>query len=216
MASRVIKGSETTRQGLPAVTGASAVVPRPVTMQHSGNTDSLRADQIVQKAQQEFRAMMERAEEEAETLLAEARARGEEEGRQSAAEYGELAKNVGLQLGVGLDKDALEAAVEATRKIVAAEMKARPNAIVDVVRRALGNARHQREIYIRVHPSDAAVLRQNKRELLDALSRARDLDIREDPLLQPGGCMVETEIGMVDADLNTQLDRLCRMLLGKG
>jgi type III secretion protein L len=213
MASRVIKGTDHSRTSLPPASGVA--VPRPVTL-HSGNTDSLRADQIVQKAQEEFRAMMERAEEEAGQLVAEARARGEEEGRQSAVEYEALARNVEQQLSTGLDKDALEAAVEATRKIVAAEMKARPNAIVDVVKRALGNARHQREIYIRVHPSDAAVLRQNKRELLDALSRARDLDIREDPLLQPGGCMVETEIGMVDADLNTQLDRLCRMLLGKG
>jgi type III secretion protein L len=171
---------------------------------------------MVAQAEAEARAIAEQAEEQSQAMVADSTQKGEEEGRQSAAASLELAEKVNQQMGVGLDKEALEAAVAATKGVVALELKHRPRAIVDVVKRALGNAKHQKEIFVRVNPKDAVVLRENKRELLDVLSRARDVDIREDPTMQQGGCLVETEIGMVDADLNTQIDRLGRMLMGRG
>ena len=205
-------------RGLPAhakvPTMASRVIKPPEHSRVGASTDELRADQIVRQAKVEARRIRQQAEAEAQAAIADAQVRGEQDGIQSAVAYQELAQQVAGQLSTGLDRDALEAAVDATHEVVAAEFSHRPSAIVDVVKRALGNAKHQREIFVRVNPKDAAVLREHKRELLDVLTRARDVDIREDAAMQPGGCLVETEIGMVDADIKTQLERLSRMLLG--
>jgi type III secretion protein L len=173
------------------------------------------ADAMVQDAQAEVAGRLARAEEEAAAQMEAARQQGVEEGRQSAAEFTELSSRLAEQLGVGLEKEALQAAVEATRELIALELKQRPRAIVDVVKRALGSAKHQKEIFVRAHPKDAAVLRENKRELLDSLSRARDIDIRDDAAVVQGGCVVETEIGMVDAEIGSQLERLGRLLVGR-
>ena len=40
------------------------------------------------------------------------------------------------------------------------------------------------------------------------LTRAKDLEIREDKRVKPGGVLIETESGVVDAQLETQLEEL--------
>jgi len=202
MASRVIKASE------------DSSAPRAPQRASAPPAAAPDADAMVQDATAEVANRLARAEEEAAAQLEAARQQGLEEGRQSAAEYTELSTRLDEQLQTGLEKEALHAAVDATRELIALELKQRPRAIVDVVKRALGSAKHQKEIFVRAHPKDAAVLRENKRELLDSLSRARDIDIRDDAAVSQGGCVVETEIGMVDAEIGSQLERLGRLLVG--
>lgn len=180
------------------------------------NTAMIKADRIVADAQAEADNIRARAEEEAQAAIQAATQQGEEEGHASANDLRELAERLEQQLQSSLEKDALDAAVESARELALAEVKHRPTAIVDIVRKALGSARHQREIFVRVSPKDAPLLKERKRELLDTLSRARDMDIREDPVLSPGSCVVETEIGIIDAQLQTQLDVLTRLLTGSG
>jgi type III secretion protein L len=191
-------------------------VGRPVTPGRSVGEDSavVKADRIVSGAQSEVEAILAHAEAEAAALVEAATARGAQEGHASAQDLLDMAERLRAQLLASIERDALEAGVEAGKEMTLAEVKHRSTTIVDVVRRALGNSKHQREIYIRVNPRDAAVLRERKRELLDALSRARDLDIREDALVTQGGCIIETEIGVIDAQIPTQLETLADRVLG--
>lgn len=178
--------------------------------------DTARADGIVADAQAHAESLRARAEEDARAAITAAAGKGEQEGRDSVADVQALAERLAQQLDASLEHDALEAAVEAARELAAAEVKHRPSAIVDIVRKALASAKHQKEIFVRVSPRDAALVKERKRELLDVLSRARDMDVREDPLLAPGSCVVETEIGIIDAQLQTQLDVLTQLLVGGG
>lgn len=202
MAARVIKSQDD---------GARQAPRAPAAEDHPSN----QADALVAEAQKTVETRLRRANEEAAVLVDSARAQGAEEGRQGAHEALELAETVKQMLSTGLEKDALDCAVGATRELVTLEFKNRPRAIVDVVKKALGSAKHQKEIFVRAHPKDAAILRENKRELLDVLSRARDIDIRDDAALAQGGCFIETELGTVDAVLDSQLERLGRLLLGR-
>jgi flagellar biosynthesis/type III secretory pathway protein FliH len=45
--------------------------------------------------------------------------------------------------------------------------------------------------------------------------RASDLSIREDDDISPGGVIIETEAGSIDARLETQLDALERAMFGQ-
>jgi flagellar biosynthesis/type III secretory pathway protein FliH len=66
-------------------------------------------------------------------------------------------------------------------------------------------------VSLRVHPDDAARLRAS-RERLEALLVRGSLALREDPAVAPGGAVVETEAGTVDARIETQLDALASAL----
>ncbi|MEW5850472.1 MAG: FliH/SctL family protein [Myxococcota bacterium] len=200
---------------------ASGVVragPGMMMLPPSSDDDSamVRADQIVADALKTARALEAQAEQEAQAGVATAIERGGESGRESAAEFGQMAERLTQMLNASVEKDALEAAVEAAKELMLAEIKHRPGGIVDVVKQALASGKHQKEIFVRCNPKDAATLKERKRELLDVLSRARDVDIREDPGVAQGGCVVETELGIIDAQLPTQLEVLSRRLLGLG
>ena len=73
---------------------------------------------------------------------------------------------------------------------------------------ALRSQRRGREIFLRVHPSRAPFLQGQKSALIAVLGRARSIEIREDITLGRDGCVVETDAGMLDVGLGTQLSAL--------
>lgn len=111
-----------------------------------------------------------------------------------------------------LEPQVAKLAIRVAEKIVGAELTARPEAIAAIVAQALKTVRHQKDISIRVHSSHAPALEARKATLLGVLSRARDVMIRADDSMRPGGCIIESELGTLDADLTTQLEMLERVL----
>jgi type III secretion system HrpE/YscL family protein len=93
-------------------------------------------------------------------------------------------------------------------KVLGQEIKLNPDAVTGIVRMALQDARQQREIIVRAHPDDVADLNKNKRKLLEVLARASAIEIREDNTITRGGCIVLTELGMIDASLERQLNAI--------
>jgi len=86
-------------------------------------------------------------------------------------------------------------------------------AVVDIVKQALSEkARQRREIFLRVNPEDLQHIRENKPALLEVLSRAKEIGIREDPDVAVGGAVIETDAGIIDAQLETQLAVFERVL----
>jgi type III secretion protein L len=170
------------------------------------------AAEIRRKAEAEAVRRLEEAVDQA----SETRQRGYEDGKQEGlAEYtreiaGALLRIRRIEqelepLYVGLVKACVE-------KILAQELRQHPDAIVGVVRAALADARQQREVTVRVHPSDAEQLRRQKNKLLEILARANAIDIREDAGVTRGGCVVVTELGAIDASLERQLEALAAAL----
>lgn len=172
------------------------------------------ARSFIARAQNEARALHEAVEQEIAQALADAETRGHAEGRTRMAQLNERVEHLAEGLLKEVEPQAVEAAIAVARQLIDAELKAHPEAMVAVVRQALMSARQQRDVYIRVNPVHAETLRAHKREVVDVLGRAKDIDVREDPDLEPGGCMVETEIGTIDARLETQFEALVRHLTG--
>jgi len=97
-------------------------------------------------------------------------------------------------------------------RILGQEMKLHPDAIVGIVRNALRDAVQQREIVVRIHPDDADQLKKNQRRLLEVLARASAIEVREDPSVTRAGCVVITELGLIDASLERQLKAIEKVL----
>lgn len=81
-----------------------------------------------------------------------------------------------------------------------------------VVRNALQVVRSQPHVTIRVTPAQEAALRQRLNELLAGYNSVGMVEIIGDPRLSSGGCILETEIGVVDASIDVQLQALERAL----
>ncbi|MDF1556261.1 MAG: FliH/SctL family protein [Deferrisomatales bacterium] len=106
----------------------------------------------------------------------------------------------------------LELTLALVRKILGPLAAASPDAVVQVVERALQLLSDREQLTIRVHPDDLKVLLDAKPQLLTALDGIQRLTVVDDPSVQPGGCLVQTPTTEIDARLDTQLQELARSL----
>lgn len=125
-------------------------------------------------------------------------------GVQVSAQIGTLVQAIGSELD-GLQQEmARTLAVSAThlaRQIVRSELVARPDLIATVAQEAIDtlllSARH---ITLRVHPDDHALVQQGAAEVL----AARGARLLADAAMARGGCLVESDIGVIDASIETR------------
>ncbi|MES2229538.1 MAG: flagellar assembly protein FliH [Pseudomonadota bacterium] len=131
---------------------------------------------------------------------------------QTTAQIGALLQSLGDELG-GLQQDmARTLAISAThlaRQIVRAELASRPELVAQVAQEAVDtlllSARH---ITLRVHPDDHAFVAQGAADVL----AARGARLLADPSMSRGGCVVESDIGIIDASLETRWRRAAASL----
>jgi type III secretion protein L len=112
----------------------------------------------------------------------------------------------------GVERDLLRLAIKIAEKILGREIKRDRAAVVDIVATALRQARRNEMITIRVNPADLPVI-EEQRQRLDRAGREKYMDLVPDPRVASGGCVIESESGAIDAQLETQFRVLERALL---
>ena len=111
-----------------------------------------------------------------------------------------------------IENEVVRTALRVAEDILAKEVAINEMAVVSIAVQALSTARDSKEVFLRVHPRHAAALRDNKAKLIDALRSARDVQIREDKKVKAGGVLIQTEAGVIDAQLDTQLEEMALLL----
>ncbi|MBI1247958.1 HrpE/YscL family type III secretion apparatus protein [bacterium] len=118
----------------------------------------------------------------------------------------------------GLEAKLTDLVVKALKKVVG-EMDQRER-IVAVVRNALAVARNEQKVMVRVCPDEVPFLQESLTEIMRAYPTINFIDIVPDGRLNPGGCILETDIGIVDASVDVQLKviekSLSKYLTGEG
>lgn len=112
------------------------------------------------------------------------------------------------------EQDLLRLAVRLAEKILGREIQKDNRAIVGIVAAALQNARQQERLTVRVNPSDLSLV-ESEIENFTSVGRTRFLDFVADPRVSTGGCLIESEVGTIDARLETQFRILERVLLAQ-
>ena len=102
---------------------------------------------------------------------------------------------------------AAELAIEAVRALLAAELAIDRPTAMGIVREALSSATGATRATIRLAPFDRAELAERQAEILEACVGLREVELVDDASIE-GGCVIETENGVVDATLDTRLSLL--------
>ena len=174
---------------------------------------SAKARELLQKAQQEAESIIRKAGEAAEKQRQNAYDTGYEEGLAQTTELLMKARMEQEQFLKNSNRDLMDLAFKIAEKIIGKQLEIDPDSIISIVKQAMQTVRQTKQLTIRVHPDDAKRLKANEEELQEALGRQRFLDVVEDKKVQQGGSIIESEIGTVEAQLNTQLERLKKILL---
>lgn len=92
-------------------------------------------------------------------------------------------------------------ALKAARKIVGREIELSEKTVVDIVKENLKAVAQHKKISIFVNRKDFDVLEENKNELKKVFENLESFSLRPRDDIAPHGCMIETEIGIVNAQL---------------
>jgi flagellar biosynthesis/type III secretory pathway protein FliH len=162
------------------------------------------AERIVEAARELARRLVEEARAEAERVRAEAKQSGLAEARaEIAAALVAAARARDLALA-GAEREVQTLALVAAGRIVQEEIALAPERITAIVKNVLERARRARKVELRVHPDDASVLERSDLGL--------GVTIVPDPAIGRGGCVVQSELGVIDARVEVQLAAMAKIL----
>ncbi|MBS3904860.1 MAG: HrpE/YscL family type III secretion apparatus protein [Simkania sp.] len=162
------------------------------------------AQELLEKAKEDAAHFREDLEKEANSL----RDLAKEEGFQSGLEnfndkllwFDREIKALRLEL----QNQILPLALKAARKIVANELKTHPETIVEIVIQALTPVLQSKQITILVNKVDRETLEAAKPRFRDILDQVDSFTILDRPDISPGGCVIETESGIINATIENQ------------
>lgn len=174
----------------------------------------LEAGELLAAARGRADAIRAEAEEAYETRRREGYEDGVMEGRMEQAEKMMETAMQAVEYIENIEETLVKVVTSAVRKIIG-ELDERER-IVRVVRTALVSVRSQQKVLIRVCPADEPAVREALAAMIaSAPGGVSFLDVSADPRMKPGDCILESELGVVDAGLETQLRALENALAGK-
>lgn len=160
--------------------------------------------QILEKAKQDAAKLLEDTKEECLSLKKAAQEEGFQEGLVQLNDHVISLDQEKKRLRHEMNKLILPLALKAAKKIVAKELETRPETIVDIVMQALTPVIHNRRITIYVNKGDKDLLETEKSHIREKLENIESLLIKERDDVSPGGCIIETESGIINAAIENQ------------
>ncbi len=101
-------------------------------------------------------------------------------------------------------------------KLVLKEVDTDAQPIKASLREALKHVVEQTQVKIHLHPDDTEFLDEILAELREEFSKIKDFEIVPNPNLKRGGCLLETDFGLVDATLERRWQEILKRLEDEG
>lgn len=180
------------------------------------------AEAIIAEARQQAAALQQEAEERVEELLQQraaeeaARVRREEAAKFEAA-ANELLDRFQQAADMTLENLAGQVATLAagvTSKIVRRQVAADDEIILDVIADAMEQLSDIKRLRIVINPADEETISGHQAALLKHAGGLERLEIVSDDSIEPGGCLLDSDRGEVDARLSSQLEVIWKRVAG--
>lgn len=106
------------------------------------------------------------------------------------------------------EKEAVELSIAIAKKIVCHEVTINKEVVLNVVKEALTRVADHDQLHIKVNPEDLSVIKQAKPEFSDLIDKMQGITFEEDKSIRNGGCIIETNLGDIDARIEKQFQAL--------
>ena len=114
-------------------------------------------------------------------------------------------------LDAEVEQELLEMVMAIARRLIRRELKTSPGEIIGVVREGIASLPvGERKVTLQLHPEEAGLVR----EVFGMSENGPACRILEDPSLTRGGARISTDISIIDATLETRINRVFDRMLG--
>ena len=181
------------------------------------------AARIVEEAEQKAGRIEEGAKKKAlsyiQGAVKKARAEGREEGfSKGEEEAGRLIERLHVILDAAIDKrkslidsterQLIDLVLLISKKVVKVISEKARAVVVANVKEALKKVSGETEITIKVNTKDLDITTKHKNSLIKQIEGIKHVTVEEDSRIDPGGCIIETSFGDIDARIQRQLGLL--------
>ncbi|HOV39017.1 MAG TPA: flagellar assembly protein FliH [Spirochaetales bacterium] len=181
------------------------------------------AEQIVEDARRKAEDILNEARIRAATEESEIRKKAYEEGREEGwkegkAEVERVIERLHVVLTRAIEKrneiitqseaQIVHLILQIARKVVKVISENQKNIVINNVIQALRKLKNKSDVTIRVNLKDLNMVTEHAKEIVDLIETVKSITVLEDASVDPGGCIIETDFGEIDARIATQLQEI--------
>jgi len=166
---------------------------------------SREARDVVALAEEKARQIIAEAERERDGIREQARQDGHAQGLAEWNSIVATASQRADKLAKSWEETMLRLSVRVAEKIIGEQLRLHPETIVEIVRQVLKGARPGKRLVIQVNEAEAQRVRDRIHCLTEFLGVNSEIEIAASASVPCGGCVIESELGIIDARLETQL-----------
>ncbi|MBP9841892.1 MAG: HrpE/YscL family type III secretion apparatus protein [Simkaniaceae bacterium] len=159
------------------------------------------ASDLIKQAQESAIQYRQDVEDECTLIKKEAENAGFEKGLANLFENIEQVNQHLVQMRHEVQNQILPLVLKAAKKVVGEQLTLQPNVIVDIVMNTLKPVVQCFTVRILVNKADKPFLEERKDQIKLLLERVEHFSIEERHDITPGGCIIETESGIINATL---------------
>ncbi len=164
----------------------------------------LEAKQVLDKAKDDMELYLQKNKEACQKLQEEAKQAGFNEGLIQFNKQLVWLEQKMKVIESDMQQKVLLIALQAAKKIVSKELELAPQTIVDIVKQTLKPVLESKEVVIFVSKEDHSLIEEKKEALKAMFGSIKTFSIEEKEELESGGCIIQTETGIINASLENQ------------
>ena len=185
------------------------------------------AERIIAEAQEQADQLLSDAEEKAQALKSNAVEEGRQEGYKAGQiealnDYSEkekalydreeALKNEYIRKEAEMESELLDTILDVFSKFFSIEFSDKKEILLKLIENALSGIENSKEFLIHVSPSQLPAINEKKAYLKEKVGESASIDVIEDPTLSEGGCLIETDGGVFDCSVETELESMVKDL----
>lgn len=168
----------------------------------------IETEELIEKAKEQIADLKKKAKEECKEAKKKAEEEGFVEGLSKFNEHVLLLGEKVKELRHSMQQQMLPIVLKTTKKIVGEQLKLHPETVVDIVLQSVKSVAGCKFVKIYVNKSDLVYLEKEKESIKEIFEQLEILQIEERSDITPGGCVIETERGILNAMLESQFRAL--------
>ncbi|MDR0709687.1 MAG: flagellar assembly protein FliH, partial [Spirochaetaceae bacterium] len=106
------------------------------------------------------------------------------------------------------EQQIIDLALLIARKVIKTISESQKTVVLQNIAQALKKVKARGTILIRVNIADLKLTTEHSKTFIRMMEGAKNVQIVEDSSVDPGGCIIETDFGEVDARISSQLAEL--------
>jgi flagellar assembly protein FliH len=178
------------------------------------------AEQTRQAAETEKERIIAEAQEHAKQIEEEAWQRGHKEGREAGIQEGKgevqrvidrfhvvLSKAIERRNEIIQESETqvVNLVLSIAKKVIKVISENQKNVVINNITQSLQKLQQKSDVLVRVNLSDLEIATKHKEDILKMAERVQSITIAEDSTVDPGGAIIETDFGEIDARIASQL-----------